>query len=74
MDDAEVMNVLQPIRNIYQLPSGSAGHKLELRMVTYERDAICVVIPPNELVDVSVVHPFGNHCEPVLADCHSKEG
>ena len=31
------------------------------------------MIPPDEIVDVSVFHPLGDKSKPVFTRCHSKE-
>ena len=45
-----------------------AGH-----VVTYKLNAVHMPIPLNELVDVSVLHPLGNHCESMFTNCHPKQ-
>ena len=72
MDNPEIMEIFQPIRNIDQLhnisrvPVGIGG-------VTYKHRAVGVLILFNKLVDISIIHPFGNHCKPVFAYCHPKQ-
>jgi len=72
MDYVEVVHVLQAIRNVNQLNSTSA-RLISWVMIAYELNAINLLIPLDETVDISVLHPLGNQSEPVFTDCHSKE-
>lgn len=73
VNDPEVMHILQAVRNVHKLRIGSVGNLLRSNVDTHKGDAVCIGVFPNELADVSIVHPLGNHRKPVLADCHSKE-
>ena len=72
VDDAEVMHILQAVRDASQLGSISAS-LLRDQATTYKLSAVYVPIPLDELVDVSVFHPLGNHREPVFAHCHPEQ-
>jgi len=41
--------------------------------ITCKLSAISVSIPLDELVDISIFHPFGNQCKPVFAYSHSEK-
>ena len=69
----EVVHILQAIRNIHQLADESVKHLLGSNTDTYKRSPVCVRIHPNELVDVSMVHPLGNHRKDVLVERHSEQ-
>jgi len=68
---AEVVHVLQTIRNASQL-NGISGMPLRNQLATYKLGAVDMPIPLNECVDVSVFHPLGNESEPVFIQCHPK--
>ena len=72
MDDAEVMHILQAVRDPSQL-GGASVSLLQDRVTTYKLGAVYMPIPLDELVDVSVFHPLGNHREPVFAHCHPEQ-
>ena len=74
VNDAEAMHILQTICNICQLHGGSVGYLSGLNVETYKGNAICIVIFPNKLGDVPIVHPFGNHCKLAVVDSHPKKG
>ena len=40
--------------------------------MTYELDTIDPFRPLHELVDVTMVHPFGYHCKAVLFQVHTE--
>ena len=67
------MHILQAIRCLCQLSNGSVWHPLGLNTNTYKRNSVCVGIFPNELVDVSIVHPLGNHRKLVFAKHHPEQ-
>ena len=69
---AEVVHVIQTVRNVDQLNSTSVRY-LRGGDLTYKFSAVCVLIPCDELVNVSVLHPLRNHRKPVCTYCHSKQ-
>jgi hypothetical protein len=73
VDDAEVMHILQAIRNICQLPGGLVGHSSGSNTDAYKRSSVCIRVFSNELVGVAIVHPLGNHRKVVFAERHSKQ-
>ena len=72
MDHAEIVHILQAVRNVNQL-SNTSGRPLQSQVITYELTAVSVTIPLDEVVDVSVFHPLRNQREPVLGYCYSEE-
>ena len=68
----EAMHILQPIRNPSQLDDASVSLPRD-RVTTYQLSAIHVSIPLDESIDVSVLHPFRNHREPVFTHRHPKQ-
>ena len=72
MDNVKVMHICQAIRNINQL-NGTSVRLLQDPVTTYELSAVYTAISLDELVDVSVFHPFRNHCESVFAYRHAKQ-
>jgi len=40
---------------------------------TYKLGAVYTLIPLNELVDVSVLHPLGHESEALFVQCHSNQ-
>jgi hypothetical protein len=75
MNDPEVVHILQTICHVCQLRSGSVEKLARIEYIggTHKSSAVCIIIFPNELVDVSIVHPLGNHRKSVFADRHPKE-
>ena len=65
------MHILQAIRNASQLDRISA-RLLWGQVATYKLRAVYMPAPLDELVDVSVFHPLGNHRKPVFTHCHPK--
>jgi len=65
VDHAEVMHVLQAIRDVGQL-NGTSVEVLRDQATTYELAAVYVLIPFNELVDVAIFHPLRNQSKPVF--------
>ena len=70
---AEVMHILQPVCNVDQLNGSSVGRIQWGQVTTYKIGAIHFLIPLDEVIDVSVFHPLGNHREPVLVKGHPKQ-
>jgi len=71
MDDTEVVHILQAIRNINQLDNESV--RFSFGSSTYKINAVHMPILPDELVDIPIFHPCGNHREPTVAHCHSNQ-
>ena len=72
MDNTKFMHMLQAIRDTSQLG------RILVRLLwghatTYKLSAVYMPVPLDELVDVSVFHPLGNHCKPVFIHCHPKQ-
>ena len=65
MDHAEVVHVLQPIRNAGQL-DGTSVRLLQGQATTYKFSTVHMAIPLNEFIDVSVFHPLRNQSKPVF--------
>jgi len=65
VDDAEIVHVLQTIRNVDQL-NGTSVRLLRDQATTYELGAVYVPILPNEIVNVPVFHPIGNQSKSVF--------
>jgi len=72
VDDAEIVHIPQAIRDIDQL-NGTSARLLRGRVTAYKLGAVYVPLPLNELIDVSVFHPLGNHRKPVFTHCHPKK-
>ena len=68
----ETVHILQPIRNTSQL-NGTSVRLSQGRVTTYKLGAVLILIPLDELVNVSVLHPLGNESEPVFTQCHSEQ-
>ena len=66
VDYAEVVHILQAIRNASQL-SGTSVWILQGQVTTHKFSTVHMAIPHNELVDVSVLHPLGNQSKPVFS-------
>jgi len=66
------MHILQTARNPSQLNYASASLS-QSQVTTYKFNAIHVLVFLNELVDVSIFHPIGNHTKPVFGQYHSKQ-
>ena len=43
------------------------------REATYELGAIHMLVLSNELDDVPMFHPLGNHCKPTFGDRHPEQ-
>ena len=69
----EVMHVRQAIRNVNQLNITSAGLCGEDRGATNKLSAVYTRVLLDELVDVPVFHPLGDHRKSVSAYRHSKQ-
>jgi len=65
VDRAEIVHVLQTIRNAGQL-NGTSVQLLRDKVTTYELGAVYVPILLNEFVDISVLHPLGNQSKTVF--------
>jgi len=72
VDHAEVMHVFQAVRDAGQLNGTSVG-LLRDQVTTYQLAAVYTLVPPDEVVDVSIFHPLGNKSKPVLVQCHPKQ-
>lgn len=72
MDHTEVVNILQAIRNVKQLNSTLVDLQQD-QVVTYELNAVNILIRRDEVVDVSVLHPFRNESEPAFTHGDPKE-
>ena len=72
VDYAEVMHILQTVRNINQLNS-TLVRLLRGQAATYELSAVGVPIPLDELVDIPILHPLRNQSESVFTHRHPKE-
>ena len=68
----EIVHILQAARNVSQLTNTSM-RLLRGQAATYKLRAVCVGIPLNESVDISVLHPLGYHRKPVITDGNSKQ-
>jgi len=66
------MHILQAVRNVNQLNSAlvrlSWGQE-----ITHKLSAVDLLIPLDEVVDVSIFHPLRNQSEPVFTHCYSEE-
>ena len=72
VDNAEIMHIPQAIRDVDQL-NGTSAWLLWNQMIPYELGPVYVPLPLDELIDISIFHPLGNHRIPVFADCRSKK-
>jgi len=70
---AEVVHVLQPVRNAGQLNGRASVTMLRDHTTTYQLGAVYVLIHLNKLVDVSVFHPLGNQSESVFIQRHPNQ-
>jgi len=61
----QFMHILQASRNTNQL-NGSLVKLLRGQVTAYKIGAVYIPVSLDELVDVSVVHPFGNESKPVF--------
>ena len=43
------------------------------RGATHKLGTVHMFVLPNELDDISILHPLGNHRKPVFTYCHSKQ-
>lgn len=70
MNDPEVMHILQAVRNVRKLRRGSVGNPAgsKLNTGTHKSNAVCIRVFSNKLIDVTVVHPLGNHGKLVGAE------
>jgi len=68
----EVMHILQATRNTSQLNGSSVGLMRD-QMTTYKLGAVYILVPLDELIDVSVLHPLGNESKSVFIRRHSKQ-
>ena len=73
MNNVAVMHILQAIRNINQLNSESAGVLLGVKRSTYKHSTVYMWVILNEFIDVSILHPLGNHCKPIFTHCHPEQ-
>ena len=73
MNHPEVMHILQATRNIRQLPDELVRHLPGSNTDTHKSSPVCTRIYPNELVDVAIVHPLGNHRKLAFGERHSKQ-
>ena len=61
----EFMHILQPICSVGQL-KGSSAIISRIEVTTYKLGAVHMLIPPNKVVDVSILHPLGNEGKAVF--------
>ena len=61
----EFMHICHATRNASQL-NGSSVRLLRDRVATYELGAVYMLIPLDEIVDVSIFHPLGDESKPVF--------
>jgi len=67
MNHTEAMHIPQAVRNTNQLSNATSVRFLWDLVTTYKLSAVCMPIPLNEPVDVSVFHPLGDQSEPGFA-------
>ena len=72
MDYMEVVHILQAVRNVSQLNSTSVV-SLRCQVITHKLNAVCVPVPLDEFIDVSVFHPLGNQNKSVFVQRHPKQ-
>jgi len=65
VNNMESVHIFQPTRNTSQL-NNSSVRLLRDQARTYELGAVCMLIPLDELVDVSMLHPLGNQSKAVF--------
>ena len=58
VDEAEAMKILQPVRGIHQLRKTVIPVSVDMGVVTHELDSIHFSTVPDELVDVTIIHPL----------------
>ena len=66
------MQILQAIRNVYQLQNISQL-PVEGGGVTHKHRAVGMWFHLDELVDVSMIHPLRNHRKSLWSYCYPKE-
>ena len=72
VDHAEAMHVLQTTSNVNQLNRTSV-RVCGGRGVTHKLGAVGIFVLPNELDDVPMFHPLGDHCKSAFTHCHSEQ-
>ena len=72
VDYAEIVHVLQAIRNASQL-KGLSARLLQGQVTIYKFSTVHVAILLNEFIDVSIFHPLGNQSKPMFVQCHPKQ-
>ena len=73
MNHAETVHVRQAICNVNQLNSTSAGFYGGDRGATNKLSAVYVWVLLDELIDVPMFHPLGDHRKPVFTYRHPKQ-
>ena len=68
----KTVHVFQPGRSIDQLNRSVVPALTRYKSMTYKLDTIDPFRPLHELVDVTMVHPFGYHCKAVLFQVHTE--
>jgi len=59
------MHILQTTRDASQL-NGSLVRLLRNRVTAYKLNAVYILVPLDEVIDVSVPHPLGNESKSVF--------
>jgi len=74
VDEIEAVEILESMRDVYQLrkPSRLLTDPQGDYVATHELDTIYIFAPPNEAVDVAIIHPFRHKCKPVLFQRHAE--
>jgi hypothetical protein len=73
VNHTEAVHVHQAIRNVNQLNTTSARFCGEDRGATNKLSAVCAWVLLDELVDVPVFHPLGDHRKPAFTYRYSKQ-
>ena len=68
-----VMHVLQSIRGIGQLSKLATIASQTNGRITYELDTINPSVISDELIDISMIHPFRYHRESVMLQDHTNK-
>jgi len=73
VDEVEVMKVLQPMGDIYQLWEPVSCRSTRESMVTHELDPVYFWVLLDEVVDVTVTHPFRNQRKLIWFQCRAEQ-
>ena len=73
MHHVKIVHVLQPIRSIDQLNQLATSVFTRYDTIAHELDTIDPFILLHELDDITVIHPFRHHREPVPFQIHTDE-